>query len=102
MLRRLTDKEHLVITGYVLLKLGEGKKKEGVEETCVKIKPLEEREIEWYINTGEPFDKAGAYAIQGKGTFMVDWIQGSYTNVVGLPLCQLIELLKDLEIIDIF
>jgi septum formation protein len=102
MLRRLTDKEHLVITGYVLLKLGEGKKREGVEETRVKIKPLEEREIEWYINTGEPFDKAGAYAIQGKGTFMVDWIQGSYTNVVGLPLCQLIELLKDLEIIDIF
>ncbi|MBW2039682.1 MAG: septum formation protein Maf [Deltaproteobacteria bacterium] len=102
MLERLADKEHLVITGYCLLKLADGKRIEGAEETRVKIKSLEEREMDWYINTGEPFDKAGGYAIQGKGAFMVEWIQGSYTNVVGLPLCQLIELLKDLEVIDIF
>ncbi len=94
MLKRLAGKEHLVITGYCLLKLAEGKKMEGAEETRVKIKPLKEMEIDWYINTGEPFDKAGGYAIQGKGAFMVEWIEGSYTNVVGLPLCQLIELLK--------
>lgn len=102
MLERLADRKHLVITGYVLLKFAEGKRREGIEETWVKIKSLEEREIDWYINTGEPFDKAGGYAIQGKGAFMVEWIQGSYTNVVGLPLCQIIEHLKDLEIIDIF
>jgi septum formation protein len=102
MLQRLADREHLVLTGYVLLKVAEGKKLKGVEETRVKINALEEREIEWYINTGEPFDKAGGYAIQGKGAFMVEWIKGSYTNVVGLPLCQLIRLFKDAGMRDIF
>jgi len=102
MLQQLANKEHIVITGYVLFNSEERKKIERVEETRVKIKHLEEKEINWYINTGEPFDKAGGYAIQGKGNFLVEWIQGSYTNVVGLPLCQLVELLNDLEIIDIF
>lgn len=102
MLQRLADREHVVLTGYVLLNMAEGKKLRGVEETRVRINALEEREIEWYINTGEPFDKAGAYAIQGKGAFMVEWIEGSYTNVVGLPLCQLIRLFKDAGIGDIF
>jgi septum formation protein len=102
MLQRLANREHLVLTGYVLLNMAAGKKLKGVEETQVKINTLEEEEIEWYINTGEPFDKAGGYAIQGKGAFMVDWIKGSYTNVVGLPLCQLIRLFKDAGMRDIF
>jgi septum formation protein len=102
MLQQLANREHVVITGYTLMKVAEGKKMRGVEETRVKISSLEEREIEWYINTGEPFDKAGGYAIQGKGAFMVEWIEGSYTNVVGLPLCQLIRLFKDESIVDIF
>jgi len=102
MLQRLADREHVVLTGYVLLNVSEGKRLKGVEETRVKINALEQQEIEWYINTGEPFDKAGAYAIQGKGAFMVEWIEGSYTNVVGLPLCQLIRLFKVAGIGDIF
>jgi septum formation protein len=102
MLQRLADREHLVLTGYALLKVAAEKKLKGVEETQVKIKALERQEIEWYINTGEPFDKAGAYAIQGKGAFMVEWIKGSYTNVVGLPLCQLIRLFQEAGIGDIF
>lgn len=102
MLQLLSDREHLVLTGYVLLKTAAGKKLKGVEETRVKINTLEEREIEWYINTGEPFDKAGAYAIQGKGAFMVEWIRGSYTNVVGLPLCQLVRLFKEAGLREIF
>lgn len=102
MLQRLTDREHVVVTAYVLVNMAKGKKLEGVEETRVKINALEEQEIEWYINTGEPYDKAGAYAIQGKGAFMVEWIKGSYTNVVGLPLCQLIRLFKEAGIADIF
>ena len=102
MLQRLAGREHLVLTGYVLLKVASEKKLKGVEETRVKINALEEQEIEWYINTGEPFDKAGGYAIQGKGAFMVEWIKGSYTNVVGLPLSQLVRLFKDAGIGDIF
>ena len=102
MLQRLTDREHVVVTAYVLVNIAKGKKLEGVEETRVKINALEEQEIEWYINTGEPYDKAGAYAIQGKGAFMVEWIEGSYTNVVGLPLSQLVRLFKDAGIGDIF
>lgn len=101
MLQQLADREHVVITGYVLVNMAAKKKMTGVEETRVTINALEEREIEWYINTGEPFDKAGGYAIQGKGAFMVERIEGSYTNVVGLPLCQLIRLLKEVGI-DIF
>jgi septum formation protein len=102
MLQLLSDREHWVLTGYVLLKVATGKTLRGVEKTRVKIKALEEREIAWYINTGEPFDKAGAYAIQGKGAFMVEWIRGSYTNVVGLPLCQLVRLFQEAGMREIF
>ena len=102
MLQQLADREHVVVTGYVLVKVAEDKKDSGVEETRVKINSLEEREIDWYVNTGEPLDKAGGYAIQGKGAFMVEWIEGSYTNVVGLPLCQIMKLFKKAGIVDIF
>ena len=102
MLQRLSNREHVVITGYVLLTVAEEKTIKGVEETRVKIAALEEKEIAWYINTGEPFDKAGGYAIQGQGAFMVEWIDGSYTNVVGLPLYQITKHLKEEKIADIF
>jgi septum formation protein len=102
MLQQLANREHVVITGYVLVKRAEGKKVGGIEETRVKIDSLGEREIDWYVNTGEPLDKAGGYAIQGKGAFMVEWIKGSYTNVVGLPLCQIMRLFKEAGIADIF
>ena len=95
MLQQLADREHVVVTGYVLVKVAEGKKTSGIEETRVKIDSLEERVIDWYVNTGEPLDKPGGYAIQGKGAFMVEWIEGSYTNVVGFPLCQIMRLLKN-------
>jgi septum formation protein len=101
MLQQLANREHVVITAYALVNVAKGEKMVGVEETRVKIDSLDEREIEWYVNTGEPFDKAGGYAIQGKGAFMVEWIKGSYTNVVGLPLCQLLRRFKDVGI-DIF
>jgi septum formation protein len=61
--------------------------------TDVRFKALTADEIAWYIQTREPFDKAGAYAIQGLGTFLVKSINGSYTNVVGLPICEVIEFL---------
>jgi septum formation protein len=61
---------------------------------------LSDAEIDWYIQTGEPFDKAGAYAIQGIGTFLVRGINGSYTNVVGLPVCEVIEFLMKSGVLE--
>jgi septum formation protein len=101
MLQKLANREHVVITAYALVNVAKEEKIVGAEETRVKIDSLDEREIEWYVNTGEPFDKAGGYAIQGKGAFMVEWIKGSYTNVVGLPLCQLLRRFKEVGI-DVF
>ena len=69
--------------------------------TDVCFKPLTQEEIEWYVGTKEPFDKAGAYAIQGLGTFLVKSISGSYTNVVGLPVCEVIETLIQEKVIEI-
>ena len=102
MLQQLADKVHIVVTAYALIKVAEDKTFAGVEETRVKIDSLGEREIDWYVDTGEPLDKAGGYAIQGKGAFMVEWIEGSYTNVVGLPLCQIMRLFREVGIVDIF
>jgi septum formation protein len=59
----------------------------------VEFKTLSDDEITWYAETPEPYDKAGGYAIQGLGTFLVKRIDGSYTNVVGLPVCEVIETL---------
>lgn len=91
MLRLLGGREHLVITGFCLLDPA-GEKAHGEEvTTLVRMKALTEGEIEAYIDTGEPYGKAGAYGIQGIGAFMIEGITGSYSNVVGLPLCALIK-----------
>ncbi len=65
------------------------------------FKELTELQIDWYINSGEPFDKAGAYAIQGIGTFLVKRINGSYTNVVGLPVCEVLEFLINEGVVEL-
>jgi len=96
MLKRLSGHEHWVLTGFAVHHVGEGKGAHGAVQTAVKFKMLTPVEMEWYIQTGEPFDKAGGYAIQGIGSFMIESISGSYTNVVGLPLCELIQMLNQL------
>jgi len=101
MLRRLSGQEHSVLTGFSVLNISKGKGERGAVETAVKVKSLSAVEMEWYVQTGEPFDKAGAYAIQGIGSFMIESIRGSYTNVVGLPVCEVIEMLVRLEAIGI-
>ena len=101
MLRRLNDQEHWVLTGFAVCHLAKGKADKEAVETAVKMKNLTPAEMEWYIQTGEPFDKAGGYAIQGIGSFMIESIRGSYTNVVGLPLCELIQMLRGLGAITI-
>jgi len=93
MLSLLSGKDHQVITGFCVLNpAGVIAHSESVT-TTVRFKPLREEEIAGYIRTREPFGKAGAYAIQGVGAFMMESISGSYTNVVGLPMCALIKAL---------
>jgi septum formation protein len=101
MLKRLSGKIHQVFTGYCICCKSKDRSYSEVIKTDVRFKNLSDTEIEWYIRTNEPFDKAGAYAIQGLGTFLVKSIKGSYTNVVGLPVCEVIEFLIDEGIIGL-
>ncbi|MEW6375171.1 MAG: Maf family protein [Thermodesulfobacteriota bacterium] len=101
MLRRLSGQEHWVLTGFSVHHLEKEKGDREAVQTAVKVKTLTPVEMEWYVQTGEPFDKAGGYAIQGIGSFMIESILGSYTNVVGLPLCELMEMLNRLGAIMI-
>lgn len=84
MLRALAGKEHSVITGLVLI--DRGRIYEETSETRVCFSPMTETEIEDYVATGEPLDKAGSYAVQGRAALYIERIEGSYSNVVGLPL----------------
>jgi nucleoside triphosphate pyrophosphatase len=93
MLRSLSDKTHQVLTGYCICHKNSAYFFSETVVTDVHFKKLTHAEIDWYIQSGEPFDKAGAYAIQGLGTFLVKRIKGSYTNVVGLPVCEVFEFL---------
>jgi len=93
MLHQLGGKEHKVLTGFCLLDPSCRPVHSEEVTTNVRMKRLTEEEIKAYIDTGEPFGKAGGYAIQGIGAFMVEAISGSYTNVVGLPICALIQAL---------
>ena len=87
MLSALSGREHTVYTG-VAVKRGEKLLVEH-EATLVRFRPLTQREILLYIQTGEPMDKAGSYGIQGYGALLVEGIRGDYFNVVGLPICRL-------------
>ena len=101
MLRRLNGREHQVLTAFSVRHLEKGIEDQEAVQTTVKVKTLTPIEMEWYTNTGEPFDKAGGYGVQGIGSFMIEWIRGSYTNVVGLPLYELMEMLKRLGAVKI-
>ena len=86
MLRLLNNRWHKVMTGIALINHETSRTIVAHEETEVKFAAISDEEIEWYINTGEPFDKAGAYAIQGLGARFIQEIKGDYFNVVGLPI----------------
>jgi septum formation protein len=100
-LTRLAGRWHVVITAYCLLHPAAGRRVERAVHSRVKIKALTAAEIEAYLDTDEPYDKAGAYAVQGLGAFMVEAIEGSYTNVVGLPLAEVVDDLRDCGVIEI-
>ena len=99
-LARLSGNWHRVITGYhIFHRPGEERISNSIE-SMVLIKKLGAKEIEAYISTSEPYDKAGAYAAQGIGAGLIKEIQGSYTNVVGLPLAEMIDEMIRLGIIE--
>jgi len=94
MLSILQNQVHEVLTGVAIIKAGTNEKIVSYSKTKVKMKQLSEQLIHRYINTGEVWGKAGAYAIQGKGAGIVEWIEGDYFNVVGLPISKLVDLLR--------
>lgn len=96
MLIRLSGKCHRVLTGVAVLY--EEQQLVEVTETKVWFRNLSEAEIEAYVATGEPLDKAGAYGIQGRGAILVDRIEGCYNNVVGLPLTRLYQMMAQIGV----
>jgi septum formation protein len=90
MLKRLSGRAHYVHTGVAVLRAG--RLESGVDETRVQMVPITDHALDWYLSTGEPADKAGAYALQGAGAVFVSRVSGSVSNVIGLPLTLLVEL----------
>ena len=93
-LSMLSDSEHDVISGVCVMEMPSRKKMLRIERTHIRMKNIKDEEIDRYILTGEPMDKAGAYAIQGEGSKYIEKIDGSYSNAVGLPLELLQEMLN--------
>jgi septum formation protein len=98
MLRRLAGRTHRVFTGYALGCAGEGPLESAVEESRVTLCALSDAQIEAYVASGEPLDKAGAYAAQGEAGRFVEKIEGSRSNVIGLPLEAVLPRLRRLGI----
>jgi septum formation protein len=102
MLHSLSGRSHQVLSGYAIYDRSSEKMEVGAVTTRVRFKELTDQEIAGYIATGEPFGKAGSYAIQGIGAFMIPAIEGSYSNVVGLPLCEVVAALERLGALRLF
>jgi septum formation protein len=99
MLEKLSGRVHEVITGFSIVRQDRQVRIRDVVESSVLFREIGDDEVAWYTGTGEPYDKAGAYAVQGMGGCFVREIRGSCTNVVGLPLCEVVEALKRVEAI---
>ena len=94
MLKLLSGKWHEVLTGVALLRIGR-EPNVGIETTRVRFAELSQREIDWYVATGEPKGKAGAYGIQGKAALFIEAIEGDYFNIVGLPIRLVYEMIRN-------
>jgi len=99
MLRKLSGRAHEVYTGFTLFHGRSEKVSSRTVKSAVFFRNIPDDEIAWYLSTPEPYDKAGAYAVQGMGAFFIKEIQGSYTNVMGLPLCEVVDALKEENIL---
>lgn len=96
MLRQLSGRWHAVMTGVSLYDAASRREVADFDKTLVRMAKLSEQEIDWYVKTGEPYDKAGGYAIQGRASVFVEEIAGNYHNVVGLPMPLLYRLARQL------
>ena len=98
MLRRLAGRPHEVVTGVCLVSAGVARS--GVERSVVAFAPMSESELAWYAATGEPLDKAGGYHVDGKGALFIETVEGSPSNVAGLPVRLLLNLVRaaDLDV----
>lgn len=94
MLKLLSGRTHEVLTGVCVC--SGSRRLMHVESTRVRMAQMSDAEMAWYVSTGEPFDKAGGYAVQGLASRFIEGIDGSYSNVVGLPISSVYELLKQL------
>lgn len=94
MLALLNAKWHDVLTGVAVIRVG-GESRVAYETTRVRFAEMSNREIDWYISTGEPFGKAGGYGIQGKASLFIEEIEGDYFNIMGLPIRLVYELATD-------
>jgi septum formation protein len=98
MLKALSGRTHTVITGFTILDTESGKEHSKAVESKVTFRRLSDAEIRAYIESGEPMDKAGAYGVQGLGAAIVRKIEGDFFNVMGLPLSELVEALKNFNL----
>lgn len=97
MLRLLSGKWHDVLTGVALMRVGsEERRVVAHERTRVRFAPLSDEEIEWYVRSREPMDKAGAYAVQGRAALFIEEIRGDYWNIVGLPIRLVYRLVREI------
>lgn len=97
MLQRLSGRTHTVFTGFALAQESRNVATTRVVRSAVRFKVISPDEMGWYIASAEPYDKAGGYAAQGMGASFIKSIRGSYTNVIGLPVCEVLEELKKLD-----
>jgi septum formation protein len=96
MLRRLAGRSHEVVTGVCLVSRGVARS--GVERSVVSFAPMSDEELAWYAATGEPLDKAGGYHVDGKGALFITTVEGSPSNVAGLPVRLLLTLLREADV----
>jgi len=94
MLKKLSGREHAVYTGFTFRGIDSGISIQVVVASNVAFRKVPDDEIAWYVNSREPYDKAGGYAVQGMAALFIREIQGSYTNVMGLPLCEVLDAMK--------
>jgi len=100
MLGKLSGRVHTVFTGFSVTKRSHSILVRDTVESSVRFREIPDDEMAWYVESEEPYDKAGGYAVQGMGAFFIKEIHGSYTNVMGLPLCEVVDVLKGVGVID--